>query len=34
VERALTSEPRLVYDADVATAPDADSDPPVLRDGR
>jgi len=33
-ERALTSEPRLVYDADVATAPDVDGDPPVLRDGR
>ncbi len=33
-ERALTSEPRLVYDADLAAAPDDDSDPPVLRDGR
>ena len=33
-DRALTSEPRLVYDADVATAPAADGDPPVLRDGR
>ena len=33
-DRALTSEPRLVYDADVAAAPAADGDPPVLRDGR
>jgi DNA recombination protein RmuC len=33
-ERALTSEPRLVYDADMAEAPAGDSDPPVLRDGR
>jgi len=33
-DRVPTSEPRLVYDADVAAAEDGDGDPPVLRDGR
>ncbi|MEO8739040.1 MAG: DNA recombination protein RmuC [Casimicrobiaceae bacterium] len=33
-DRALSSEPRLVYDADVAALRDTDVDPPVLSDGR
>ena len=32
-DRALTSEPRLVYDADVTAVRDTDVDPPLVSDG-